>query len=243
MTDQAPKQSGIFPQTRWSLITRVADANDGVAVQALGELLKSYWQPLYVFARRSGMDASDAEDAVQGFCADLIRLESLKTAEREHGRLRSFLLTGFQNHLRTLHRDQQRLKRGGGVQTLSLDDAETALDMHPVDGETPDRAFDRRWAYTLLERVRQRLRADYEGRGRGEVFTVLEPCLVWNGGQMSHDQFAGKLGLTPGTVAQTVKRMRARFRTALEQEISDTVDGPEAMVEEREHLIRVLSGG
>ncbi len=242
VTEPASKTSGFFPQTRWSLITRVADADHGVAVRALGELLKGYWQPLYVFARRSGMDAEDAEDAVQDFCTDLIRLESLKSAERALGRLRSFLLTGFQNHLRTLHRDRQRLKRGGGVQVLSLDDAEAALDMHPVDGETPARAFDRRWAYTLLERVRQRLREEYTARGRGEVFAVLEPSLVWNSGQMSYDELATKLSLTPGTVAQTIKRMRARYRAVLENEIGDTVDGPEAMAEERDHLIRVLSG-
>jgi predicted Zn-dependent protease len=48
---------------------------------------------------------------------------------------------------------------------------------------------------------------------------------------------------SPAAVAQTVKRMRARYRALLEQEIGDTVDGPEAMAEERDHLIRVLSGG
>jgi RNA polymerase sigma factor (sigma-70 family) len=217
--------------------------DESVALHALGELLQSYWRPLYVFARRSNLEAVDAEDAVQDFCADLIRRNSLKTAERTLGRLRSFLLGGFQNHLRTRHRDARRERRGGGAIVISLDDAEAALDMVPVDGETPDKAFDRRWAFTLLERVLRRLRAEYADRGRAEIFAILEPALVWNQGGMTYDALGVKLGMTPGTVAQTVKRMRARYRTLLEQEISDTVDCPEAMAEERDDLIRILSGG
>jgi RNA polymerase sigma factor (sigma-70 family) len=240
--DPVGKES-LFPPTRWSLVLRANGPHAMAGQVALGELLKSYWQPLYVFARRSGLGTEDAQDAVQSFCADVIRVESLKSADREQGRLRSFLLGGFQNHLRTLHRDAQRQKRGGGVQVISLDDAEAALDMQLVEGESPDRAFDRRWALTLLDHVLKRLRAEYVERGRGEVFEVLEPTLVWNQAGMSYDSLGERLGIAPAAVAQTVKRMRARYRTLLEQEIGDTVDGPEAMAEERDYLIRVLSGG
>lgn len=214
-----------------------------VARRALGELLKGYWGPLYVFARHSGLSSEDAEDAVQGFCEDLIRMESLKSASSAHGRLRSFLLASFQNHLRTLHRDAHRQKRGGGIELISLEDAEEALNMQRVDGESPDHAFDRRWAYTLLDRVLVRLREEYVAQGKAEVIALLEPTLVWNGSSMSHEVLAEKLGITPGAVSQKVKRLRAHYRELLEAEIAETVDGPEAAAEEREHLIRVLSGG
>ncbi len=244
MTMDLSHKESLFPPTRWSLLLRSkAEVRDASALRALGELLQSYWQPLYVFARRSGLDSEDAEDAVQSFCESLIARESLITADRELGRLRSFLQSGFQNHLRTLHRDAQRQKRGGGVPVISFDDAEAALDMHPVDGETPDRAFDRRWALTLLEHVLARLKAEFVARGKGEAFTVLEPALVWNGAKMSYDTLAVRLDMNPAAVAQKVKRMRARYRELLEQEIGDTVDGPEAMAEERGHLIQILSGG
>lgn len=237
----APKANA-FPLTRWSLVMRAGGGDQTTALRAMGELLKTYWQPLYVFARRSGLDAADAEDAVQDFCADLIRLESLKTADQGQGKLRSFLLGAFQNHLRTLHRDAQRQKRGGGAQVISLDDAEATLDMELVDGETPDKAFDRRWAYTLLDRVLLRLGAEYEERRRGEVFAALKPLLAWNGAATSHDEVAQKLGMNAVAVAQNVKRLRERYRKLLEQEIAETVDGPEAVAQEREHLIRVLAG-
>jgi len=205
-------------------------------------LLKDYWQPLLVFARRSGLDEPDAEDAVQGFCESLIHRESLRTADRVQGRLRSFLLGAFQNHLRTLHRDQQRQKRGGSVQVMSLEEAGPLVDRHMVGAETPGTAFDRRWAHTLLERVMQRLRDEYAARGKQEVFAVLEPALVWTGKAMSYEAMAEKLSMNAPAVAQAVKRMRGRYRALLDAEIADTVEGPDAVAEERLHLIRVLSG-
>lgn len=232
-----------FPATRWSLVNRATGAGDASAIGALGELLKVYWQPLYVFARRSLLSPADAEDAVQGFCEDIIRLDFLRSADPARGKLRSFLLGSFQNHLRTIHRDSGRLKRGGQAVCFSMDDAEAALEMLPVDDETPDRAFDRRWAYTFLDQVLARLRQEYEARGRANVFAVLQPTLVWNGATMSYEALAAKLGMNAVTVAQNVKRLRERYRHLLEEEIANTVDSPEAAAEEKQYLIRVLTGG
>lgn len=242
MSERFPQHTSSFPVTRWSLVLRATGTSDGGAVKALGELLKSYWAPLQEFARRSGLGELDAEDAVQSFCESLIHRKSLRTADRVQGRLRSFLLGSFQNHLRTLWRDQRRQKRGSGVEVVSLEDAGPLMDEHTTGGEPPDRAFDRRWAYTLLERVMQRLRAEYAERGRAEVFVVLEPALVWNGHAMSYESMAEKLGMNASAVAQAVKRMRGRYRALLDAEIGDTVEGPDAVAEERLHLIRVLSG-
>ena len=135
----------------------------------MSELLQTYWRPLYVFARRSGLSQQDAEDAVQMFCQTLVSRESLRSADQSVGRLRAFLLGAFQKQLLEIHRDGNRLKRGGGAQVVSLDDAESALQMQPVESESPDHAFDRRWAYSLLEHVRQRLRGGVCGAGQPDV--------------------------------------------------------------------------
>lgn len=239
-TSPSGKQ-GAFPQTRWSMVVRAADADEAVAAQALGELLQSYWQPLYVYARRSGLSPEDAEDGVQGFCESLIRRGSLRTADPGVGRLRSFLLGGLQLHLREGLRHEQRQKRGGSVVVISWEEAEAMLNSEPVDHETPDKAFDRRWACTLMERVRGKLRAEYQERGRGEMYTLLEPALDWNSSDVSYEALGARLAMSSGAVTQAVKRMRLRYRLLLEQEISDTVDSPEALTEERNHLIQALS--
>ena len=115
------------------------------------------------------------------------------------------------------------------------------LNSEPVDHETPDKAFDRRWACTLMERVRGKLRAEYQERGRGEMYALLEPALDWNSSDVSYEDLGARLAMSSGAVTQAVKRMRLRYRLLLEQEISDTVDGPEALAEERNHLIQALS--
>jgi RNA polymerase sigma-70 factor (ECF subfamily) len=233
----------MFPPTRWSLVRQVNGADDPRALRALDELLKTYWQPLYVYARRSGLDPHDSEDAVQAFCQSVIQRESLRSADVEMGKLRSFLLGAFQNHLISVQRSQFRQKRGGGIQFVSIDDAEASLGVASMESDTPDKAFDRRWAHTLLNHVLERLRAEFAERGKEEAFHLLKTTLVWNGTQMSYDELGEKLGVSASAVAQKVKRLRARYRELLEAEIAETVDGPEAMAEERAHLSRVLSGG
>ena len=232
---------GAFPLTRWSLVVRAAANDDSVARRALGELLQSYWQPLYIFARRSGLAGADADDAVQSFCEMLVRRETLQTADPARGRLRSFLLTAFRNHLRNAHRDRQRERRGGGAKVIQLDENKSALESALGEGLSPDAAFERHWVMTLLEHVLARLRAEYEERQRGAMFAKLEPLLAWGGGEAGYAELAIALGLTEAAVQQAVKRMRARYRVLLEEEIGQTVDGAAAISEERDYLIRVLS--
>jgi DNA-directed RNA polymerase specialized sigma24 family protein len=94
--------SGLFPQTKWSLVVRAQGEDSAPTQKALGELLQLYWMPLYVLARQSGCQAADAEDAVQGFCESLITRGSLRRADPGLGRLRSFLLTSFRNQIQAV---------------------------------------------------------------------------------------------------------------------------------------------
>ena len=230
-----------FPQTRWSLVSRATATEPASAVQALNELLRVYWRPLWAFARRSGLSPEDAEDAVQGFCESLIERASLGMANAEQGRLRSFLLGGLQHHLRDVYRREQRLKRGGGCQFVSLDDPD--LLQQPVSQEaSPGLVYEQRWAYSLLEHVRFRLQEEFAARGRAEVFALLEPALAWNGGAMSYGEIAKALQSSEAAVQQQVKRMRQRYRTLLDEEILGTLADPADLEAERTHLIQILSG-
>lgn len=220
---------------------RAARVDDAAATRALGELLQSYWQPLHVFARRSGLSPADADDAVQSFCQMLVRRDALQAADPARGRLRSFLLTAFRNHLRNGHRDRQRERRGGGAEVIRFDGDRAALEDTAGDGLSPDEAFERRWVLTLLEHVLMRLRGEYEARQRGAIFARLEPMLTWGGGDTTHAELARDLGLTEAAVQQAVKRLRARYRVLLEEEIGHTVDATSSIAEERDYLIRILS--
>jgi len=63
---------------------------------------------------------------------------------------------------------------------LALDTAETRYGQEPAGASTPEQAFEKQWALTLLEVVLERLRAQYELEGKATLFDSLKPCLIGN---------------------------------------------------------------
>jgi RNA polymerase sigma-70 factor (ECF subfamily) len=63
-----------FNSTRWTLVLAAgdSDATRSQSNEALSELCRIYWRPLYLFLRREGIGAEDAQDLTQGFFAHLI---------------------------------------------------------------------------------------------------------------------------------------------------------------------------
>ena len=84
-----------FPTTRWSVISRLRSSESAEAEGAVREVFTSYRYPLYGYLRMSGMQHEDAEDVLQGFFEKMLRNEGLAQADRERGRLRTFLLTAL----------------------------------------------------------------------------------------------------------------------------------------------------
>jgi hypothetical protein len=86
------------------------------------------------------------------------------------GRFRSFLLASV-NHFLADQRDKTRVQgRGGGnVISLHAQEAETWLAEPAAEGMTPEKAFERRWAITLLEQVYGRLGQEYREQGKGRL--------------------------------------------------------------------------
>lgn len=154
-----------FQTTRWSVVQRAADPQHPEAQEALSAICEAYWYPLYAYVRRSGHGPHDAEDLTQGFFAQLMRKETLASADPAKGRLRSFLLKCAQRYLSD-ERDRGRAeKRGSGV-LVSFDPAwaEERYAAEPVDTLSPDRLFQRRWAMTILDSSLRLLCAEYRRR-------------------------------------------------------------------------------
>ena len=104
-----------FHTTRWSLVARTHDADRATARLALGELCEAYWQPLYVFLRKSGQNDDDARDLVQAFCAHLLERGGLGGAERDSGRFRHYLLGALRHFVANAVRAERTQQRGGGT--------------------------------------------------------------------------------------------------------------------------------
>ena len=63
-----------FATTHWSLVeaARTDKASHPQAREALEALCRTYWYPLYAYARRRGLSAEDAQDVTQGFFAKML---------------------------------------------------------------------------------------------------------------------------------------------------------------------------
>ncbi len=213
------------------------------SADALSRLCCTYWYPLYHYVRRRGKSPEDAQDLTQEFFARLLARHWIERADREKGRFRSFLL-GAMNHFLSDEWDKRRAqKRGGGVAPLPLElsTAETRYSLEPIDDATPEQDFERRWALALLEQVLNRLRDEYERENRGELFVLLNPCLIGDRTTKPYADLAKELGTTEGTVKSAVHRLRQRYRQMLHDEIANTVARPEEIEDELRHLFAVLA--
>ena len=239
-------QSAGFPATRWSLVSAVR-SQSGEAPLAMEEICRSYWWPLYAFARRAGMSCEDAQDAVQGFFAALIQREAIGRADPVRGRLRTFLLASFKNHMADDYDRRNAWRRGGRAQTVSIDEmtAEERYANEPFESATPERLFERQWALLLLQRALDALVSERAAAGRAREMEILRPFLDASGlsGDAAYEHAASALGMTLANTRVAVHRLRHRYRRVLQDTIAATLENedPEAVEEEMRALLAALA--
>jgi RNA polymerase sigma factor (sigma-70 family) len=231
-----------FVTTRWTVVLEAAQADDSAAQNAMAELCRIYWYPLYAFVRRRGYAPHDAEDLTQGFFLALLEKDFLDGITREGGRFRSFLLTALKRFLANEWDRASARKRGGGCILLSLEgaEAEERYLLEPVDRSTPESLFHRRWALTLLEKVLDQLKHEFGRTNNLEVFETLKPAIVGDRTR-SYLEIASELKTSEGAVKVAVHRLRNRFRILMRETIAQTVDTPEEVESELHFLMQSVA--
>jgi len=233
---------GWFPTTQWTAVLAAADAHGPMGREALEQLCRTYWYPLYAFVRRQGHGPTESQDLTQDFFAHLLSTEALNTVDPARGRFRSFLLASLRNFLTNEWKRGQRQKRGGGATTFSLDavEAEDRYRLEPPDDATPEKVYERKWAEALLDRVLGRLREECDASGRAQRFETLKVFLLDDKGTLPLADAAQRLGLTVIAVKGVVHRLRQRYREIFREEVANTVERAEDVDEEIRHLLRAL---
>lgn len=233
-----------FVTTHWSVVLAAGRSETTQARNALEQLCRTYWQPLYAYVRRCGHSPEDAKDLTQEFFARLLERKLVAKADPRRGRFRSFLLASLKHFLAHEWEKAHARKRGGGAQVLPLefDTAESRCGQPIAPGDTPDRAFDRQWALTLLDVVLARLRREYSDAGREDLFLGLKDTLAGGRSEIPYRELADRLRMSEGAVKVAAHRLRRRYRELLREEIAHTVSGPEEVEEELRQLLAALSG-
>jgi RNA polymerase sigma-70 factor (ECF subfamily) len=231
-----------FTTTHWSLVVAAQpdEACQTRAREALEELCRAYWYPLYAFVRSRGYSAVDAQDLTQAFFARIIETGGFATADRGRGRFRSYLLGAMKHFLANeWHRAQTR-KRGGQVQFIEWDalEPETRYAGASRQSDDPEHIFDREWALETVAAALQVLREEMVQAGKGERFDALKGCLT--GDDAPREAIAARLGVSEGAVKVAVHRLRQRFRELLRAAIAETVSNEADRDDEMRYLVAIL---
>lgn len=247
MTTTGPKPSAhaAFAATRWSVVLSAREQQSPQSSEALETLCRNYWYPLYAYVRRQGRNPHDAEDLTQAFFARLLERNYLAEVDQAKGKFRSFLIAALKHFLANEWDRANAQKRGGGKTVLSIDRevAENTYKFEPADTLTADKVFERRWAMTLLDRTLQRLAAEYETDGKGQLFEELKSTITGDSGGTAYTIIAKRLGSSEGAIKVAAHRLRQSYREVLRAEIAETVSNREELEEELKHLFAVLSAG
>ena len=113
----------------------------------------------------------------------------------------------------------------------------------PRDNETPDVAYERRWAETVLARVNARTRREFEAAGQGERFDALKVYLLADYEPVSYAETAARLNLSEGAVKSAIYKLRQRYGAILRAEIAETVETAEEVEDEIRSLLKALRPG
>ena len=231
-----------FATTHWSTVLAAGAEHTPESQEALARLCRSYWFPLYAYARHRGHPPEDARDFTQAFFERLLEKHQLRHAAPHRGRFRSFLLGAFQNFLHDQHDRASALKRGGGLRFVPWHhvEAETRFEAADAASESPEALFDRAWAEAVVQGSVQALRADFEAAGQGALFQAIKGCLSSPADHAAYKEIGERLGLSADAVSMAVMRLRREYRIQVRAEVARTVATPAEIDDEMRYLVDLL---
>ncbi len=231
-----------FLTTRWTRVG-LAKVDSEAGRLALADLCDAYYEPVVAYLRCVLRDADAARDLSHAFFAELLAGGQIGAADPGRGRFRHYLL-GAVKHFLAHHRETaRRLKRGGGVAPLSLDAEEPGSPAASVAEDarlSPEAAFDRQWAITVLDRAMAALAAECATQGKPDVVEQLRPWLLGESGYGDQAALAQSLGLSAAAMKTLVHRLRSRFRQGVKAEIAGTLRDPAVVEDEMRALFAAL---
>ncbi|MCC7377676.1 MAG: sigma-70 family RNA polymerase sigma factor [Verrucomicrobiales bacterium] len=232
-----------FLTTNWSDVVAAGDVTSPRSLEALGDLCRRYWYPLYAYVRGCGFSEEDAKDTTQAFFEYVVETNLVGRADATRGRFRWFVLKSLQNFLRNRIAATGALKRGGGTEWISWDavEAEQQFLSDQVDESRPEDLFDLAWARSTLGSAYRRLSEEFNASGRAWLFEQLKPGLTSGSALPCYEGIARQLGISVSAVKVAMHRLRQRFRQLVRAEVESSVSNPAEIDDEFRHLIELLA--
>jgi RNA polymerase sigma factor (sigma-70 family) len=166
-----------FPDTRGSLVAAIRSPDEAIRARALSTLAEAYWKPIYTYVRlKADREHEEAADLTQEFFARLVEKDWLARFDASKARLRTYLRVLADGLVANASKAEGRVKRGGGLQILSLDfDAvRREAEDHRAAGElSPEDSFEREWVRSVFSMAVERFRETCVADGKELRFALF----------------------------------------------------------------------
>jgi RNA polymerase sigma factor (sigma-70 family) len=233
-----------FPDTRQSLLERLASSEPAARAGALEVVCAHYWQPVYRYIRlRWGREPADAQDLTQGFFLHLLDTPALTRYDRRRARFRTYVRVCLDGYCANRHAEERRLKRGGAMELLSLDAAGAEAMLRSAQSGVRDEAetlFRREWVREIFSRSIGALRERLERGGKGIHFALFERYDVQGPdteARPTYAELADQFDLPPTQVTNYLSLARREFRRVVLEQLRElTLDETEFRAEARDLL-------
>ena len=198
---------------------------------ALDQLSRIYWKPVYLFLRTvGGLSNDDAKDLAQQFFLRLVESRSLARYEPSRAPFRVYLKASLKNFLT----DEFRLR---GAKKRTVDRAATASDDVAVAPEA-DREFDRGWLQSVLEAAVDALRDDLLSRGRSAEWALFQAYDLRDPGapKATYEDLGREYRMSEGEVRGALAFVRGKLRERVIDQVRKSVNDVEELHSELRHL-------
>ncbi len=195
-----------FPQTRLSLMVRLADARDH---QAWSEFVAIYEPLVLRLLRRSGLQDSDAHDVCQQVFAALAKdIESWRPDGRERSFRRWLFRIARNRVIKFLAKERKRHRAAGGT------DAQLALEQARDDATPLPELFEQEYRRQLMRWAAEQVRPEFRPatwQAFWESYIEDRPIA----------QVAEQLGMSTGSVYVARSRIVARIRQVVRRRLEE----------------------
>ena len=219
-----------FPTTMWSGI-RAAGKEDAMAANNVS---RRYHPAVVNFLRQTGFSHTDSEDLAQDVFIRIFGENILTRADQDRGRFRSLLITVTKQVMYDELRKKSSLKRGGGVNIISM---ESPPEIEAVmNKDIEDEGFDRCWATNLISLAMNRLSEECEKSGN-----AYHKALNMRMQGKEYKEIAEELGTSVPNISTWIRRARLRVKSYVEQEIRTYSSSTKEFHDDTMYLKRYIS--
>jgi RNA polymerase sigma-70 factor (ECF subfamily) len=108
--------------------------------------------------------------------------------------------------------------------------------------DSPERAFDRAWAQSVLKAAMRKLRREAAQAGKAELFGKLWEFVIERPDDTDYERIAAELNMRRNTLAVAVHRLRHRLRDLVCAELAETASDEATLDQEIADLRQCLGG-